>query len=40
MAKKSSSAESRAGAYTSSELKRLGWNTKHPNSVGNVLEEH
>lgn len=39
MAKKITSAESRARAYTSSELKRLGWNTKHPNSGGNILEE-
>ena len=38
-AKKITSAESRARAYTSSELKRLGWNTKHPNSGGNILEE-
>jgi len=32
-------AESRARTYTRSELKLLGWDTKHPAKGGNVLEE-
>ena len=32
--------ETRARNYTVEELKRLGWNTKHPNRGGHILEEN
>lgn len=32
-------AEARARNYTVAELKKLGWDIKHPNSGGNILEE-
>lgn len=32
-------AESRSRTYTLNELKELGWNLKHPQNGGNVLEE-
>ncbi len=39
MSKKRTFAESRARAYTISELKKLGWNIRHPHAGGNILEE-
>ena len=32
--------ETRARNYTVEELKRLGWNTRHPNRGGHILEEN
>lgn len=37
--KKNQYAEARARNYTVTELKKLGWDIKHPNSGGNILEE-